>query len=99
MATGIEDTRFARYNAVISHNEVGGTPAILSSTIDELQDSNARRLRATPHALLGTSTHETKRGEDVRARLALLAEIPEAWSRHVTEWRALVAGESRALGD
>jgi (1->4)-alpha-D-glucan 1-alpha-D-glucosylmutase len=99
MAKGLEDTAFYRYNRLISHNEVGGDPSALSASLDEFHAANARRLRTHPHSMLSTSTHDTKRGEDVRARLALLAEIPEEWSRRVGEWRAHVARESAALAD
>jgi (1->4)-alpha-D-glucan 1-alpha-D-glucosylmutase len=99
MAKGLEDTAFYRYNRLIAHNEVGGDPSALSATLEEFHAANARRLRTHPHSMLGTSTHDTKRGEDVRARLALLAEIPEEWSRHVDEWHGHVAHESAALGD
>ncbi|HTU66375.1 MAG TPA: malto-oligosyltrehalose synthase [Steroidobacteraceae bacterium] len=99
MAKGLEDTAFYLFNRLISHNEVGGDPATLSGTPDEFHDANRQRLRATPHSLLATSTHDTKRGEDVRARLAVLAEMPEEWSELVVEWRAHVSTHSEALDD
>src|SRR5690349_21280831 len=99
MAKGLEDTAFYRYNRLISHNEVGGEPATLSSPIEEFHAANQRRARLSPHRMLATATHDTKRGEDVRMRLVTLAEIPEEWSRNVTLWRGFVAHESEALGD
>ncbi len=99
MAKGLEDTAFYRYNRLISHNEVGGEPATLSSPIEEFHAANQRRARLSPHGMLATATHDTKRGEDVRMRLVTLAEIPEEWSRNVTLWRGFVAHESEALGD
>jgi (1->4)-alpha-D-glucan 1-alpha-D-glucosylmutase len=99
MAKGLEDTAFYRYNRLVSHNEVGGDPSAFCASLEEFHDANARRLRTTPHAMLGTSTHDSKRGEDVRARLAVLAEMPDRWSRQVTGWRELVAAESAALDD
>jgi (1->4)-alpha-D-glucan 1-alpha-D-glucosylmutase len=98
MAKGLEDTVFYRYNRLISHNEVGGEPASLSAPIEEFHAANLRRARL-PLGLLSTSTHDTKRGEDVRMRLVALAEIPEEWSRNVTLWRGLVAHPSESLGD
>jgi (1->4)-alpha-D-glucan 1-alpha-D-glucosylmutase len=99
MAKGLEDTAFYRYNRLLSHNEVGGEPATLSAPIEEFHAANLRRARATPLGMLSTATHDTKRGEDARMRLAALAEIPEEWSREVTHWRGQVARESERLGD
>ena len=99
MAKGLEDTVFYRYNRLISHNEVGGEPATLSAPIEEFHAANVRRLRATPQGMLTTATHDTKRGEDTRMRLAALAEIPDEWSREVTHWRGRVARASEVLGD
>jgi (1->4)-alpha-D-glucan 1-alpha-D-glucosylmutase len=99
MAKGLEDTVFYRYNRLISHNEVGGEPATLSAPIEEFHAANENRARLSPHGLLATATHDTKRGEDVRMRLVTLAEMPEEWSRNVTLWRGMVAHESESLGD
>jgi (1->4)-alpha-D-glucan 1-alpha-D-glucosylmutase len=99
MAKGLEDTAFYRYNRLVSHNEVGGDPASLSATLEEFHATNAARARSSPRTLLATATHDTKRGEDVRARLAVLAELPDAWDAAVREWRAALAAESEALGD
>jgi (1->4)-alpha-D-glucan 1-alpha-D-glucosylmutase len=99
MAKGLEDTAFYRYNRLISHNEVGGDPAWLAATIEEFHEQNAERARRTPHALLATATHDTKRGEDVRARLAVLAEIPAEWSLCVAQWRRVLATHSANLAD
>jgi (1->4)-alpha-D-glucan 1-alpha-D-glucosylmutase len=99
MAKGLEDTAFYRYNRLISHNEVGGDPASLSATFEEFHAENTARASRAPHGLLATSTHDTKRGEDVRARLALLAEMPEEWNQHVHRWHELLASESAALND
>ena len=81
MAKGVEDTAFYRYTRFISLNEVGGDPAEFgrrgrrSSTPRRLARSASR-----PHAMTTLSTHDTKRGEDVRARLAVLAELPDDWA-------------------
>jgi (1->4)-alpha-D-glucan 1-alpha-D-glucosylmutase len=99
MAKGLEDTAFYRYNRLISHNEVGGDPSSWCATLEEFHAANTERAQRTPHTLLATATHDTKRGEDVRARLAVLAEMPEHWSRCVENWRRLNARQSAALGD
>ncbi|HEX6636271.1 MAG TPA: malto-oligosyltrehalose synthase, partial [Steroidobacteraceae bacterium] len=99
MAKGLEDTAFYRYNRLISHNEVGGDPRHLGGTLAHFHEANQERLRSSPASLLGTSTHDTKRGEDVRMRLATLAEIPEEWSERVRSWHRLLAEDSRALDD
>jgi (1->4)-alpha-D-glucan 1-alpha-D-glucosylmutase len=99
MAKGLEDTAFYRYNRLISHNEVGGDPRELGGNIEEFHAANLLRARTSPAGMLGTSTHDTKRGEDVRMRLAVLAEIPAEWSAQVLKWRQILAAESEALGD
>jgi (1->4)-alpha-D-glucan 1-alpha-D-glucosylmutase len=99
MAKGLEDTAFYRFNRLISHNEVGGDPEKIGAEIAEFHTANLERARVLPHSMLGTSTHDTKRGEDVRARLATLAEIPVEWSEHVGDWRRILHAESEALAD
>ncbi len=79
MAKGLEDTLFYRYNRLVSLNEVGGDPAGFSVSPSAFHDACSERLRAHPGGLLATSTHDTKRSEDVRARLHVLSEIPEEW--------------------
>jgi (1->4)-alpha-D-glucan 1-alpha-D-glucosylmutase len=90
-AKGVEDTAFYRYGRFIALNEVGGTPARFGVAVDEFHAASAAALRRLPAALLTTSTHDTKRAEDVRARLALLSEIPEAWAQAVAVWANLAA--------
>src|SRR5690606_25180660 len=72
--------------------EVGGDPRQFGSTLDEFHAAMAERARRWPHGLSATSTHDTKRGEDARARLAVLAELADDWAREVEEWRALLRG-------
>jgi len=79
MAKGLEDTLFYRYNRLISLNEVGGHPAQFSVSREAFHEANSARLRDWPHAMVSTSTHDTKRSEDVRARLDVLSEIPALW--------------------
>jgi (1->4)-alpha-D-glucan 1-alpha-D-glucosylmutase len=78
MAKGLEDTTFYRWHPLASLNEVGGQPARLGVSVDEFHRHGAERRRDWPHSLLATSTHDTKRSEDVRARLTVLSEIPHA---------------------
>lgn len=86
MAKGFEDTALYTYNRLISLNEVGGDPGSTGLSIDEFHHRNLARLEQCPHTLNATSTHDTKRSEDVRARINVLSEIPEEWDRHLTQW-------------
>ena len=92
MAKGLEDTAFYRYNRFIALNEVGGEPQRIGAGIDALHEANAARARRSPHGLSATATHDTKRGEDARARLAVLTELPAEWAEQVREWRRLLRG-------
>ena len=83
MAKGFEDTALYRFYPLASLNEVGGAPTSVGVAVDAFHARNERRLRDWPHALSATSTHDTKRGEDVRARINVLAEIPEALGARV----------------
>jgi (1->4)-alpha-D-glucan 1-alpha-D-glucosylmutase len=90
-AKALEDTTFYRYGRLLSRNEVGAEPDAFALEPDAFHALCARRARQTPHTLLATATHDHKRGEDARARLAVLSELPEAWARQVDSWRALNA--------
>jgi malto-oligosyltrehalose synthase len=99
-AKGLEDTAFYRYNALLSLNEVGGDPSRFGRSVDEFHHLNAERARSWPGELLATSTHDTKMGEDVRARINTLSEMPDEWGREVSRWmrlnraaRSIVDGE------
>jgi (1->4)-alpha-D-glucan 1-alpha-D-glucosylmutase len=83
MAKGLEDTAFYRYNRFVALNEVGGHPDQFGVSLAAFHKANRDRARRLPHAMLGTATHDTKRGEDTRARLAVLSELPDEWSRQV----------------
>ena len=101
MAKGLEDTAFYRYNRFVALNEVGGHPDLFGISLEEFHAGNAERRADWPSAMLTTSTHDTKRGEDVRARLAVLAEAPGDWARCVGEWSALLRpgdGRSKVTG-
>jgi (1->4)-alpha-D-glucan 1-alpha-D-glucosylmutase len=89
MAKGLEDTVFYRYLRFPAANEVGGHPHHLGVGLGEFHHANTVRQRDWPATMLTTSTHDTKRSEDVRARLAVLSELPDAWVRAVDEWQQL----------
>ena len=86
MAKGIEDTLFYVYNRLLALNEVGGNPGKFGITLDEFHQFNQTQNTVWPHKMNATATHDTKRGEDVRARLNVLSEIPEEWEKQVKNW-------------
>ena len=88
-AKGVEDTAFYCYNRLIALNEVGSEPSAFGASVELFHRQNARRRADFPNSLLATSTHDTKRGEDVRARIAALSEIPREWSRACRRWRVV----------
>jgi (1->4)-alpha-D-glucan 1-alpha-D-glucosylmutase len=88
MAKGVEDTAFYTYPRLISLNEVGNRSDRFGVPVAELHAENERRLRLMPLGMTTTSTHDSKRGEDARARISVLSEIPDLWSEHVTALRA-----------
>jgi (1->4)-alpha-D-glucan 1-alpha-D-glucosylmutase len=97
MAKGVEDTAFYHYNRLISLNEVGGEPGRHGEfdPVAELHQRNERIARDWPHTMSATSTHDTKRAEDVRARIHVLSEIPDAWEREVRRWSRVNASLKR----
>jgi (1->4)-alpha-D-glucan 1-alpha-D-glucosylmutase len=86
-AKGVEDTSFYRDTALASLNEVGGDPSRFGTPVEEFHAGNRVRLERWPRELLATATHDTKRGEDARARLNVLSEMPADWRRAVLDWR------------
>lgn len=99
MAKGMEDTAFYRYGRLLSLNEVGGNPGKFGTSVDEFHKKNALRAERWPRAMLATSTHDTKRSEDVRARINVLSEIPGEWRHEVRRWRALNKEKHRLVDD
>lgn len=87
MAKGVEDTVFYIYNRLAALSEVGGEPQQFGLGVDVFHQRNFDRHRSWPAALLATSTHDTKRSEDVRARMAAISEIPDVWRRSLAKWR------------
>jgi (1->4)-alpha-D-glucan 1-alpha-D-glucosylmutase len=97
MAKGLEDTASYRYNRLVSLNEVGGDPDTFGVSLQAFHHINGERARCWPGAMLNTSTHDSKRGEDVRARLNVLSELPELWRRHLARWSRLNRTRRRKL--
>jgi (1->4)-alpha-D-glucan 1-alpha-D-glucosylmutase len=89
MAKGVEDTAFYRYLPLASLNEVGGAPASATVSVETFHRENLARLQQRPRSLLATTTHDTKRSEDVRARISVLSEIPREWRKAVSRWSLL----------
>jgi len=91
MAKSLEDTAFYRYHRLIALNEVGGNPAALPISVPAFHALMKSRNARSPHGLTATATHDTKRGEDARARLLCLSEIPADWAQAVAGWRTMNA--------
>jgi (1->4)-alpha-D-glucan 1-alpha-D-glucosylmutase len=91
MAKSLEDTLFYRYGRLIALNEVGGDPGHFGLPPDAFHQANADRARHWPHAMIATATHDTKRGEDARARLLALSEMPEEWAHALNAWKELAS--------
>ncbi|MBM0107426.1 malto-oligosyltrehalose synthase [Steroidobacter sp. S1-65] len=98
-AKGVEDTAFYRYNRLICLNEVGGDPNRFGVSSTALHQANLERAKLWPHSMLATSTHDTKRSEDVRARIAVLSELPELWKQHLSRWSQLNRNKRRQVED
>ena len=96
-AKGVEDTAFYVFNRLVALNEVGGEPAATGLAVEDFHRQNAARLAESPHCMLATSTHDTKRSEDVRARIAALSELPAEWDRAVRRWRTMNRGHRREI--
>ncbi len=86
MAKGMEDTALYDYNRLISLNEVGGEPERFGVSVSAFHHLTAERAKRWPHSMLASSTHDTKRSEDVRARINVLSEIPNEWRGQVVRW-------------
>jgi (1->4)-alpha-D-glucan 1-alpha-D-glucosylmutase len=101
MAKGLEDTAFYRYCPLLSLNEVGGSPDKFGVALAQFHAKNLARRQSWRNAMLASSTHDTKRSEDVRARINVLSELPAEWYRAIRAWQRLneekkiqVAGEN-----
>ena len=89
MAKGVEDTAFYRYHRLVSLNEVGGDPGRFGGTAAEFHAACSARQADWPHSMTTLSTHDTKRSEDVRARISLLAQCADEWAAVVRRWVAV----------
>ena len=99
MAKSVEDTLFFRQNMGLALNEVGAEPVPRGFSLTRFHKEMMTRLERQPDALSGTSTHDTKRGEDARARLYTLTEAPELWAECVARWRQMNQTQVRFLND
>jgi (1->4)-alpha-D-glucan 1-alpha-D-glucosylmutase len=98
MAKGLEDTALYNFNRLVSLNDVGGDPGTFGTDMAVFHSDNLRKAERWPDALLATATHDTKRGEDLRARLNVLSEMPEEWRAAITRWTKLNA-DKKAMAD
>lgn len=99
MAKGVEDTVFYVYNRLLSLNEVGAGPVQFGIDLDEFDAFNQQRMSRWPHAMNASATHDTKRGEDARARLNVLSEMPDEWEQRVWEWHEINRSRKVQIGD
>jgi len=91
MAKGVEDTTFYTYNRFLARNEVGGDPARFAVSVDEFHQTVLETQKAWPMTMIATDTHDAKRSEDVRMRLAVISECPQQWCDAVRGWSAATA--------
>lgn len=89
MAKGVEDTLFYVYNRLISLNEVGSSPAVFGTSLEDFHSRMRSSAALRPGSMNATATHDTKRGEDARARINVISEVPGEWERHVKRWSGL----------
>ncbi|MFO1043658.1 MAG: malto-oligosyltrehalose synthase [Planctomycetaceae bacterium] len=89
MAKAVEDTAFYRFNRLVSMNEVGSYPEFVENAVERFHQENARRSVSQPYGMLCTSTHDTKRSEDVRARINAISEKPQEWKERLFRWANL----------
>jgi (1->4)-alpha-D-glucan 1-alpha-D-glucosylmutase len=99
MAKGFEDTTLYVYNCLLSLNDVGGNPDHFGVTVDEFHDFNRRRRDYWPDTMNATATHDTKRGEDARARINVLSELPQEWERRLRSWSRINRGQKTRIKD
>ncbi|WGF89312.1 malto-oligosyltrehalose synthase [Marinivivus vitaminiproducens] len=103
MAKSVEDTSFYRFQRMVALNEVGGEPERFGMSVEDFHERCAERAERFPNSMIATATHDHKRGEDTRARLAVLSEMPETWRTAALEWLDLLddlpaGGEPSLIG-
>lgn len=96
-AKAVEDTAFYRYARLICLNEVGGNPTRFGTSVEQFHAANEERVRSWPLSMTTTSTHDTKRGEDTAARIAVLSELPREWARTVRRWTEFASAAARGI--
>ena len=96
-AKGVEDTALYRFNRLLSLNEVGGEPAVYGSTVRAFHADAQHRARFWPHEMLATSTHDTKRSGDVRARISVLSEMTAVWRQTIERWSRFNRSRKREI--
>jgi (1->4)-alpha-D-glucan 1-alpha-D-glucosylmutase len=99
MAKGFEDTLLYVYNRLLSLNDVGGEPNRFALSRDAFHRFGERRSKRWPHTMNTTSTHDTKRGEDVRARISVLSEMPGEWEQSLKTWSRINRKKKQRVGD
>lgn len=99
MAKSLEDTAFYQFHRLLALNEVGGDPASEGLSIPVFHQTMRARAKESPHGMTATATHDTKRGEDARARIAALSEIPGEWTSAVARWKVLNASHLALNGN
>ena len=97
MAKGLEDTAFYIFNRLAALNEVGGNPQQFGISLERFHERNRARLADRPRTLLASTTHDTKRSEDARARMTVLSEMPDEWQKWIHEWRSLNSAWKRNI--
>ena len=97
MAKGVEDTTLYVYNRLLSLNEVGGRPDHFGCSLEEFHIFNTKKKDLWPDSLNTTSTHDTKRGEDVRSRINVLSEMPDDWLRKIRTWIKMNRGKKKRV--
>ncbi|MGH8228334.1 MAG: malto-oligosyltrehalose synthase, partial [Steroidobacteraceae bacterium] len=97
VAKGVEDTALYRFDRLVAVNEVGGDPEIFGVSVRAFHADAQRRAREWPHELNATSTHDTKRSEDVRARIGVLTEMPADWRRSLVRWSRMNRARRREM--
>jgi (1->4)-alpha-D-glucan 1-alpha-D-glucosylmutase len=97
MAKGVEDTTHYVYNRLLSLNEVGGRPGQFGCSLEEFHNFNTKKRELWPDSLNATSTHDTKRGEDARARINVLSEMPDEWKKKLRTWIRINRGNKKHI--
>ena len=98
-AKGVEDTALYRFTRLAALNEVGGAPESFGTTLRQFHTDAQHRMRHWPHEMLATSTHDTKRSEDVRARMEVLSEMPSLWRKSIQRWSRMNRARRRIVDD